>query len=187
MGKRIILFLLGISCFIFLFYLTSYQTSFQPNNPLNLLSFDKSKKNFEEEQAKLAALHSEGEQLEKKVVSDIVVIDLNDPMTKKGHDIYHEIGQCIQCHGDQGQGNPEKKAPLLAGQGDWYSYEQLIAFKNGNRKNEAMLPFIQKLNDDDLKAVSAYIQLLRVKPPGTETTATNEVKTEKVEVDTEKN
>jgi cytochrome c553 len=149
MGKRLILFILALCCFVFLFYLRSYQNSFVSSDPLNFSSIAKTKKNFLEEKARLELLAShqgeEDAQKETTPVEEVVVIDLNDPLTKKGHQIYHEVGQCITCHGDQGQGNAEKEAPLVAGQMDWYVYEQLLAFKNGIRKNEAMMPFIANL------------------------------------------
>lgn len=40
---------------------------------------------------------------------------------------------CVACHGANGEGNPALKAPPIAGQADWYVYEQLRKFKGGLR------------------------------------------------------
>ena len=40
---------------------------------------------------------------------------------------------CIACHGPNAEGNPALKAPLLAGQEDWYLSRQLNHFKTGLR------------------------------------------------------
>lgn len=64
---------------------------------------------------------------------------------------------CIQCHGDTGNGNPEQKAPRISGQHDWYVIKQITEFKSGVRKNPAMLPFISKLTEQDIKDLAAYI------------------------------
>ena len=61
-----------------------------------------------------------------------------------------------------GHGIVEKQAPLLAGQAEWYVVSQLNAFKNGLRKNEAMMPFLKDLTEQDFKDVAEYIKLLRV-------------------------
>ena len=64
---------------------------------------------------------------------------------------------CIQCHGDAGNGNPEQKAPRISGQHDWYVIKQITDFKSGVRKNPAMLPFISKLTEQDIKDLASYI------------------------------
>ena len=40
---------------------------------------------------------------------------------------------CTACHGAQGQGNPELKAPSIAGLPDWYVKNQLEKFRAGTR------------------------------------------------------
>ncbi len=40
---------------------------------------------------------------------------------------------CAACHGADGQGNPDLKAPKIAGQADWYVVRQLTKFKGGVR------------------------------------------------------
>lgn len=64
---------------------------------------------------------------------------------------------CIQCHGEAGMGNVEKKGPKLAGQHDWYVIKQITEIKSGVRKNPEMLPFVAKLTEQDIKDLAAYI------------------------------
>ncbi len=64
---------------------------------------------------------------------------------------------CIQCHGETGMGNPEKKAPKLSGQHDWYVIKQVTEIKSGVRKNPDMLPYVSKLTEQDIKDLAAYI------------------------------
>jgi cytochrome c553 len=67
---------------------------------------------------------------------------------------------CIQCHGEEGNGNVEKLAPRISGQHDWYTVKQITEIKSGVRKNAAMMPFVLKLTDQDIKDLAAYITTL---------------------------
>jgi cytochrome c553 len=72
--------------------------------------------------------------------------------------------QCIQCHGEKGDGNPAQKAPRIAGQHDWYILKQLQDIKAGvTRKNPVMIPFVSKLSEQDMKDLAAYISKLNSK------------------------
>ena len=64
---------------------------------------------------------------------------------------------CIQCHGEKGDGNVEKRAPRLSGQHDWYVVKQVTEIKSGVRKNPEMQPFVAKLSEQDIKDLAAYI------------------------------
>jgi cytochrome c553 len=76
----------------------------------------------------------------------------------KGAELYK---QCIACHGDKGDGNPALKAPRLSGQYDWYVLKQLQDMKAGKiRKNPAMMPFLAKLSEQDMKDLAAHISKL---------------------------
>jgi len=44
---------------------------------------------------------------------------------------------CAVCHGVNGEGNAEMKAPMLAGQQAWYLKRQLDAFRSGQRGTAA--------------------------------------------------
>jgi cytochrome c553 len=68
---------------------------------------------------------------------------LNTADLKRAHELYTETGACLTCHGERGQGNTSEEAPLIAGQHDWYTYDQLVAMKKGERKNEKMQPYLK--------------------------------------------
>lgn len=67
---------------------------------------------------------------------------------------------CIQCHGENGEGNPTQLGPKISGQHDWYVIKQVTEIKSGVRKNPTMLPFILKLTEEDIKDLAAYIVTL---------------------------
>ncbi len=75
----------------------------------------------------------------------------------KGKVLY---AQCIQCHGEKGDGVPSQKGPRLSGQHDWYVIKQITEIKSGVRKNPEMLPFVAKLSEQDIKDLAAYILTL---------------------------
>lgn len=69
---------------------------------------------------------------------------------------------CVQCHGEDGMGNPEQKAPRIAGQFDWYIISSINMFKEGkDRKNPTMLPFIKNLSDQDIADLAAYVSSMQ--------------------------
>ncbi|GAB3031226.1 c-type cytochrome [Bowmanella dokdonensis] len=78
---------------------------------------------------------------------------------------------CAACHGQNGQGNPDLNAPVLAGLDAGYLIRQLNYYRQGVRGDHEMDPHGQQmatlakslLNDQtDLQALAAYIQSLPV-------------------------
>ena len=75
---------------------------------------------------------------------------------------------CLACHGPEGKGNPDLKAPPIAGQYDWYLVAQLTKFKKGIRganpkdiTGGQMRPMSMTLADDQaIKNVVAHISTL---------------------------
>jgi cytochrome c553 len=62
---------------------------------------------------------------------------------------------CVTCHGPAGVSvNPEW--PNLAGQHAGYLANQLIAFRDGVRKNPVMTPFVMNLNDAAIAELAAF-------------------------------
>jgi cytochrome c553 len=73
--------------------------------------------------------------------------------------------RCIACHGEQGV-SPNEGVPSLAAQPDQFVQWQLVFFRSGNRKNEAMQPFIDGITDVDIRNLGAYYAgLAPPKPP----------------------
>lgn len=76
-----------------------------------------------------------------------------DPAAAKaGHT---QFGMCMGCHGAKGQGNGQ--FPRLAGQQPDYIVKQLKHFKDGTRKNGAMQAIAANLNEENMKALAAYL------------------------------
>ncbi len=76
--------------------------------------------------------------------------------------------QCIACHGDKAQGNPQLNSPALAGLSADYITRQLLNFSSGVRgshKNDAlgqqMLAISKSLDmNKDVPVLSTYIESL---------------------------
>ncbi len=72
-----------------------------------------------------------------------------------------QVPACAGCHSPNGAGIPSQY-PRLSGQHAEYSVAQLVAFRDGIRKNSLQMTQIAaKMNDREIKAVSDYIAGLR--------------------------
>ena len=72
-----------------------------------------------------------------------------------------QIPACAGCHSPNGAGIPAQY-PCLAGQFADYTAKQLVAFRDGARKNNLQMTGVAaKMNDREIKAVSDYIAGLR--------------------------
>ncbi len=69
---------------------------------------------------------------------------------------------CAACHGEAGISQLDG-VPSIAGQPDQFTQWQLVYFRGGTRKNEAMTPAAAELTDADIRALGAYFAGL--KPP----------------------
>ena len=68
---------------------------------------------------------------------------------------------CAGCHSPDGAGIPAQY-PRIAGQHTDYAVAQLVAFRDGVRKNSAQMTGVAaKMNEREIKAVSDYIAGLR--------------------------
>ncbi|MFO7859526.1 MAG: c-type cytochrome [Ectothiorhodospiraceae bacterium] len=64
-------------------------------------------------------------------------------------------GSCAACHGAQGESS-DSQWPNLAGQSERYLYEQLKAYKSGERENNVMAGQVANLDDQDMQDLAAY-------------------------------
>jgi cytochrome c553 len=75
------------------------------------------------------------------------------------------VPACLACHGPTGQGNPAAGWPSIAGQHANYAAAQLTAYRGKQRTTDGDTQMMRNvtagLSDDDIKAVSSYIQGLR--------------------------
>lgn len=84
----------------------------------------------------------------------------------RGGDRNKGVSACIGCHGPNGHGNPGAGYPALAGQHATYTANQLLAYRGSNRQSDIAVNQIMRnisalMSDDDIKAVSSYIQGLQ--------------------------
>ena len=72
-----------------------------------------------------------------------------------------QVAACAGCHAPNGAGIPAQY-PRLSGQHADYTAAQLVAFRDGARKNNAQMAGVAaKMNDREIKAVADYIAGLR--------------------------
>jgi cytochrome c553 len=72
-----------------------------------------------------------------------------------------QIAACAGCHSPTGAGIPSQY-PRLSGQHADYAAAQLVAFRDGTRKNSPQMTQVAaKMNDHEIKAVADYIAGLR--------------------------
>ena len=72
-----------------------------------------------------------------------------------------QIAACAGCHSPNGAGIPAQY-PRLSGQHADYTVAQMIAFRDGVRKNSLQMSQVAaKMNDREIKAVADYIAGLR--------------------------
>ncbi len=70
---------------------------------------------------------------------------------------------CAGCHMPDGNSmNPEW--PKLAGQSPGYLVRQLQAFKNGDRVNDVMEPFVKALSEQDIEDIAEYFGSQEITP-----------------------
>ncbi len=93
-----------------------------------------------------------------------------DPgLVRRGRQLYtggdpnREIAACMACHGPNGRGNPLAGYPAIAGQHATYTANQLRLYASGERQgaNAMMRNIASNMTEEDIKAVSSFIQGLR--------------------------
>jgi cytochrome c553 len=102
--------------------------------------------------------HEMAENAEEAAPVEIEIkVDLNTPQLVNGSKVFTK---CIACHGKDGAGKAAQKAPHIGGQYNWYVEKQLFDMKGGARINEAMMPTLKGLSDQDMKDVAEYVSKL---------------------------
>ncbi|WP_415902354.1 c-type cytochrome [Neptuniibacter sp. QD29_5] len=88
-------------------------------------------------------------------------------LVEQGQKIYRAgiadkgVAACTACHAPTGEGNSQAGFPSIGGQHAAYTEKQLKDFAKGARNNDPqqmMQDIAAKLSDDEIKAVSSYIQ-----------------------------
>jgi cytochrome c553 len=83
----------------------------------------------------------------------------------RGGNLDSGVAACIACHGPSGDGNPAAKYPALRGQHADYIAKQLRDYASGARtsdgKTRVMRDIATRLSDDEIAAISSYVQGLK--------------------------
>ena len=77
-----------------------------------------------------------------------------------GKELYDR--DCVQCHGDSGQGDAEKFYPVLAGQHYKYLHRQIGDIAEGRRRNANpdMVKIVKEYKPEQLEAVTDYMSTI---------------------------
>jgi cytochrome c553 len=70
------------------------------------------------------------------------------------------VENCAACHGADGVA-PDTEVPYLAGQNEKYLFNQLMAFKTGQRRHKEMRFMARELTIEDMAALAAYYASLQ--------------------------
>ena len=73
----------------------------------------------------------------------------------RGETVEDKAVVCGRCHGENGIPQ-DKHFPVIWGQHQGYLYLQLRDFKRGTRKSDAMTPFVEHMERDDMMALAEY-------------------------------
>ncbi|MGH8214149.1 MAG: c-type cytochrome [Rhodanobacteraceae bacterium] len=100
----------------------------------------------------------------------------DEKLAKDGGELYREgdasrgIPSCMGCHGPDGAGNPGWRVPNIGGQHADYVQQQLQAWHDGGSwgsdAHATIMPTIaRRLTEQDISAVSSYVEGLHASPP----------------------
>jgi len=81
---------------------------------------------------------------------------LNAPAQAQGADIEAKAQACTVCHGANGVPIDPKTMPVIAGQHSYYTFKQLVNYRNGMREHPIMTPLAKGLQQSDLRPLAAY-------------------------------
>ena len=83
----------------------------------------------------------------------------------RGGDAADGTAACLACHGPSGRGNPAANYPALQGQHATYTAKQLHDYASGTRRSDGktaiMRDIAARLSNDDISALSSYVQGLK--------------------------
>jgi len=136
--------------------LQNYQNGSRENIVMQAQLMALSKEDFED----LAAYYN---------IQKIAKKDFDYDLAQQGESLYRGgnsqsgVAACIACHGPTGRGNPGAGYPSIAGQHAAYTASALKSYASGERKaglNDMMQALSSRLSDQEIQAVSEYIQAL---------------------------
>lgn len=115
----------------------------------------------EQDQADLAAFFASQQPVPR--VADPALASRGERLYRAGN-LETGVAACIACHGPNGRGNAPAGYPALAGQHAQYTADQLRQYRSEKRSsdpNQMMRNITARMTDDEILAVSSYLQGLR--------------------------
>lgn len=115
----------------------------------------------EQDQADLAAYFASQQALPR--VADPALASRGERLYRAGN-LETGVAACIACHGPNGRGNAPAGYPALAGQHAQYTADQLRQYrleKRSSDPNQMMRNITARMTEDEILAVSSYLQGLR--------------------------
>lgn len=113
-----------------------------------------------DEDMRNVAAHFAAQPLKPAAAKNKDIVDLGQQIYRGGI-ASKSVPACAGCHSPNGAGIPSQ-FPRLAGQFAEYTEAQLVAFRQGTRKNSAQMASVAaRMSDAEIKAVSEYIAGLR--------------------------
>lgn len=117
-----------------------------------------------EQEMRDLAVYYAGQAAAPKAVAAPETINKGEALYRGGN-AENRVAACLACHGPTGRGNPAAAYPMLKGQHATYTATQLRNYANGQRKSDGptrvMRDIAARLDEDDIVAVSSYIQGLK--------------------------
>ena len=142
-------------------YIVSALMAFQEGRRENVLMTPQAMALSPEDMANLAAFYSSQTPVGGEADPELLT---RGERLFRGGDPERGIAACIACHGPQGQGNPVAGYPVIAGQHAVYTASQLRLYASGERRsdnNQMMRSIARRMTEEDIRAVSSYVQGLR--------------------------
>ncbi len=142
-------------------YIVSALMAFQEGRRENVLMTPQAMALSPEDMANLAAFYSSQTPVGGEADPELLT---RGERIFRGGDPERGIAACIACHGPQGQGNPVAGYPVIAGQHAVYTASQLRLYASGERRsdnNQMMRSIARRMTEEDIRAVSSYVQGLR--------------------------
>jgi cytochrome c553 len=143
-------------------YLIKALQSFKSGGRQNVLMSGMALPLTDEDMADLAAYFSQ--QKRAGNVADPALVATGERLYRGGNKDTG-VPACLACHGPTGQGNPAAGWPSIAGQHASYAAAQLVAYRGKQRSTDGDTQMMRNvsatLTDDEIKAVTSYIQGLR--------------------------
>ena len=84
--------------------------------------------------------------------------------------IAQRVAACVVCHGKEGRATNDGYYPRIAGKPAGYLYNQLANFRDGRRRNEAMIYLVDNLPDTYLREMAEYFAKQKLPYPAPQVT-----------------